>query len=116
MDIKKVQETVCNKYGTSFYGVDNSLKLGISRNFKERLLPINGLRIKPEGDTVGWYIWIGEELSNAPDFFLPLHVEHIKEWVPEIEKYLGLPPGWRFLLAGDYEDVWFDEELLLVGS
>jgi hypothetical protein len=26
--------------------------------------------------------------------------------------YLALPPGWRFLIAPDYEDVWFDESLL----
>ena len=29
----------------------------------------------------------------------------------QIKKYLGLAPGWRFLIAGDYEDVWFDERL-----
>ncbi|MFV1457974.1 DUF4262 domain-containing protein, partial [Bacillus mycoides] len=45
------------------------------------------------------------------DFFLPLHVQHIDEWAPEIKKYLGLPPGWRFLIAGDYEDVWYDPNL-----
>ncbi|WP_438268855.1 immunity protein Imm33 domain-containing protein [Paraburkholderia youngii] len=27
-------------------------------------------------------------------------------------RYLALPPGWRVLLAPDYEDVWFDGELL----
>ena len=28
--------------------------------------------------------------------------------------YLGLAPGWRFLIAPGYEDVWYDEKLLLV--
>ena len=46
------------------------------------------------------------------DFFKPLHVEHLADWCPEIRKYLGLPPGWRFLIAGDHEDVWYDESLL----
>ena len=27
---------------------------------------------------------------------------------------LALPPGWRFLLAPDYEDVWYDPSLLLI--
>ena len=51
-------------------------------------------------------------MSDAPDYFKPLHVEHLKEWCPEVEKYLGLGPGWRVLIAGEYEDVWYDESLL----
>lgn len=89
-----------------------NLKVGISYNVKEGVLPINGLRIKPEGDTTGWYIWGGTELSDDKDFFQPTHVEHLNDWNPLIEKYLGLSPGWRFLITDDYEDVWFDEKLL----
>jgi len=29
-------------------------------------------------------------------------------------RLLGLAPGWRFLLSGDYLDVWFDPALLTV--
>jgi hypothetical protein len=65
------------------------------------------------GDTSGWYIWAGEgSPSSDPDFFVPLHLEHLSEWRPEILKFLGLPPGWRFLTAGKYEDVWYDATLL----
>jgi hypothetical protein len=28
--------------------------------------------------------------------------------------FLGLPPGWRFLIAGEHEDVWEDPSLLNV--
>jgi hypothetical protein len=45
-------------------------------------------------------------------FFLPLHVTHLESRCPEIIKYLGLAPGWRFLVAPDYEDVWYDKALL----
>jgi hypothetical protein len=86
--------------------------VGISLNVKNGLQPINGLRHPPEGDTTGWYIWAGEDFSDDPDFFVPLHVKHLNEWCPEIVKYLGLPPGWRFLIANDYEDVWEDPSLL----
>ncbi|WP_429851321.1 immunity protein Imm33 domain-containing protein [Brevibacillus porteri] len=30
------------------------------RNEREGVLPLNGLRIHPEHDTTGWYIWAGE--------------------------------------------------------
>ena len=76
------------------------------------MFPINGLRHPPEGDTTGWYIWAGEELSEDPDFFVPLHFEHLAEWCPGVTKFLALPPGWRFLTAPDHEDVWFDVSLL----
>jgi hypothetical protein len=88
-------------------------KVGIARNVLEGLLPLNGLRHPPEGDSTGWYIWAGEVLSSADDFFAPLHVAHLNERCPEIVRFLGLPPGWRFLIAGSIEDVWFDPALLI---
>jgi hypothetical protein len=36
------------------------------------------------------------------------------ESCPEIVKYFGLGPGWRFLVAPGHEDVWFDPILLEV--
>jgi hypothetical protein len=32
--------------------------------------------------------------------------------MPQVAGFLGLPPGYRFLLAGDHVDVWYDEKLL----
>ena len=50
----------------------------------------------------------GQLLDPAPDFFQPLHVEHLFERYPRVLPYLALPalpPGWRFLFADGYEDV-----------
>lgn len=66
----------------------------------------------PVGDTTGWYIWAGGEMSEDPNFFVPLHVSHLQEWCPSAVRYLDLPPGWRFQIAPGHEDVWFDPELL----
>ena len=51
-------------------------------------------------------------MSQDADFFQALHVSHLKDKCPEILKYLGLAPGWRVLVASEYEDVWYDEKLL----
>lgn len=110
--IEKLQKNICKQYESGFLSSPNELKVGIATNVMEDIMPINGLRHPPEGDTSGWYIYAGEQLSSEPDFFKPLHIEHLDEWCPQVKKYLGLPPGWRFLVAGDYEDVWFDETLL----
>ena len=75
------QNLICKKFNAPFYDFDESLKLGISLNVREGIMPI--------------------------------HTLHLYEWKPEIIKYLGLPPGWRFLIAPGYEDVWFDPNLVI---
>ena len=107
------QKSICIKYGAEFIESPNTLKIGISANVKNGELPIHGLRHPMEGDTTGWYIWAGN-YSDDKDFFKPLHVEHVRDWNPIIEKYLGLAPGWRFLVTKEYEDVWEDVSLLNV--
>lgn len=103
---------VCSEHGVDPQPPQAGSKVGIAMNVRTNLRPLNGLRHAPEGDTNGWYIWAGEELEEDDDFFQPLHVEHIADWCPQVLPYLSLPPGWRFLLAGDQVDVWFDVSLL----
>jgi hypothetical protein len=106
------QIAMCVRYGVSPVESPDDFKVGIARDVRAGEVPINGLRHPPEGDTTGWYIWIGQEMSTEADFFVPLHVAHLDEWYSGVKKFLALPPGWRFLKAGDYEDVWYDETLL----
>jgi len=113
MDFEAQQKEICRKYGVSPFVTSEFLKVGISKNALKGALPINGLRHLPEGGTSGWYIWAGEELSQADDFFLPMHIHHLHHQLPSVIKYLLLPPGWRFLMGhSDYEDVWMDANLL----
>lgn len=59
---------------------------------------LNGLRQRPEAGTSGWYIWGGTTMSEAADFFDPLHHRHIAECCPAALPFLA-PPGWRFLVS-----------------
>ncbi|TOP30679.1 hypothetical protein CGH19_15505 [Vibrio parahaemolyticus] len=87
-------------------------KLGIALSTVNQT-PINGMRVEPENGTNGWYIWCGEDLSTNADFFEPLHVEHIVKYLPQVQAYLGLPPGYRFLIDNNgYEDIRYDSSLL----
>jgi len=112
-NIETVQRVLCSRLGFDFYGCDLNHKVGVSLNIKDRVRPLNGMRIKPELGTCGWYIWAGEVLSSASDFFVPLHVSHVENWEPLLLPYLGLPPGSRFLITEQYEDVWYDAKLLI---
>lgn len=114
-DIQRVQVEIARRFGVVAADFSWDEKVGVARNLKDRTLwPVNGLRHSPHGDTAGWYLWAGKELSDDPDFFVPLHARHLFEWRPEVLPYLLLPPGWRFLIAPGYEDVWEDASLLQV--
>lgn len=111
-NIENQQLEICRQFEAEPIPSPSHLKVGIALNVKGDLQPINGMRITPNGDTTGWYIWAGKELSQDDDFFHPLHISHLSSWCPQVLPYLYLPPGWRFLIAPDYQDVWFDRNLL----
>ena len=106
------QARVCRQYGVEPFPTLPDLKVGVARNVRGGLAPLNGLRHPPGVGTAGWYLWAGTELSSQDDFFTPLHARHLKTWCPDVLPYLALPPGWRFLIAPGHEDVWFDSSLL----
>ena len=110
MSIEPIQNEICSAQGAAPSPSRPGDNLGIALSTIGQL-PINGLRHEPAQGTCGWYIWCGEELSQEADFFQSLHVSHIAEYLPTIEKYLALPPGYRFLLAGNQEEVWYDGAL-----
>jgi hypothetical protein len=109
--LQDAQRNVCLRYAARFDPVDLTSTLGFSKATVGKL-PINGLRHPPEGRTNGWYIWFGEELRTDADFFVPLHAYHLDEACPEVLKFLALPAGYRFLVAPNHEDVWYDPALL----
>jgi hypothetical protein len=118
-EVLAAQREVCDRYGVPHTPSRPDLKVGI--NLDGTLFPINGLREQqdPEYDELsGWFIWNGERSIDQDDdaFFKPLHGWHLPERCPTVLAYLALPPGWRFLIAPDHEDVWYDPTLLTPGD
>lgn len=106
------QQTICEWQGVNPMPPASDSKVGLAILTLGRN-PIHALRHLPGDATNGWYIWCGEGPSDDPDFFAPLHVEHLSQYLPRIIEYLDLPPGYRVLMDGEnYEDVWFDATLL----
>ena len=98
-DVLAAQLATCRRFGAEGHPTAPEAVLGVARAVETGLHPLNGLRHPAEGGTSGWYLWAGEEFSEAPDFFEPLHADHLHQRCLEVLPYLGLPPGWRFLLA-----------------
>jgi len=111
--IVAAQKAVCAERAVGYVASLPESKLGFALSTKGKI-PINGLRHPEVGDTNGWYIWCGEDFDNDGKFFQPLHASHVYEDYPEVAKFLGLPPGFRFLLSPGAVDIWFDESLLKV--
>ena len=101
---------VCKRHGSEFVDTPPDAIAGVADSVRSGRWPLNGLRHRL-GSTSGWFLWAGE-LSDDPSFFKPLHVSHLVDRCPELMPYLGLAPGFRFLLAPDHEDVWADASLL----
>jgi len=115
VEVSADQLAVCARFGVKPDVPSGDSRVGIAPNARQsELWPLNGLRHRPEHGTSGWYIWRGEHLSQADDFFESLHTSHLSGWCPDAIRFLGLPPGWRFLVAPGHEDVWHDETLLNV--
>lgn len=110
-EIKHSQQTICAQYATQYSEPPLDTNVGLARSTKTQL-PLNGLRHSPTETTSGWFIWCGESFSEAPDWFVPVCIAHLYEEMPEIAAFLALPPGYRFLVVGEYVDVWFDASLL----
>lgn len=104
------QRTICDRVGTAHAAAGGDAMVGVGPMDGQ---PINGLRHRPEGGTSGWFIWAGGEVDQAdPSFFEPMHLAHLGSIHPGLVPYLALPPGWRWQIAPDHEDVWFDDRLL----
>lgn len=109
--VERKRQSVCERVNALRSPPAAGSKLGVALSTLGRT-PVHGLRHPPTDSTCGWFVWCGE-LSDDPDFFSPLHVEHLADYLPSVVEYLDLPPGYRFLVDGEkFEDVWFDAELL----
>jgi hypothetical protein len=105
MTTEQAQKTICAKHGSAFTPASSGLKVGLALQTLE-LNPIYGVREAAKGDASGWYIWGGPHSEEA-DFFQPVHIDHLAELIPLVLPYLGLEPGFKFIIdPAGYEDVW----------
>ncbi|MFO0848038.1 MAG: hypothetical protein U0871_05710 [Gemmataceae bacterium] len=104
----ELQRRTCQAFGAGFDPPAPGTKVGIALRTLDRI-PVHGVRLAPTETTCGWYIYAGDEWSDAPDFYQPLCVEHVADCCPAAVPFLGLPPGWHFLTDGNgFADAWRD--------
>jgi len=105
---KNKQREICERYGSLVIYPNEHLKIGVALQTKGKL-PVRGDRLQPENGTDGWYIWAGDDFSEDPDFYQPVHIVHLHEIWPELIPYLALAPGYHFVIDDKgYEDIWYE--------
>lgn len=102
--LEEQQQSYCKELNERCVPLSPDSRVGIALETQGKV-PINGLRHPPEGNMNGWYLWPGEQFPSAADAFSPVQPHHLIDLRPEVIKFLGLPPGYRFLLADDVVDV-----------
>jgi hypothetical protein len=93
------QRSVCQIQDCECVPVVRSDTVGVALETIGRR-PINGLRhpvTYEERAITGWYIWCGEQFSNAPDFFKPLCVDHLLDALPAVADFLACLQAFVFL-------------------
>lgn len=110
-DLHAAQLDLCRRFGAAFTPTPPDATVGAALLTLLPALPIHGVRHAPRGPASGWLLWAGD-FSTDPEFFQIVPVETLLQHVPLVLPYLGLPPGWRFLLTPGYEDAWFDASLI----
>ncbi|MGI5238609.1 immunity protein Imm33 domain-containing protein [Dactylosporangium sp. CA-139066] len=113
--VRRAQRSLCERFAAAPQFVTGPEMLGASASLMQPgIWPIRGLRHQAEGGTCGWFLYAGD-YSTDDDFFQPQHARHVLHARPELGAYLGLPPGWGFVLAPSYEDVFQDDGILRHG-
>ena len=110
-DIYQDQREMCVLYGAGYMAVSDDLIIGVADSVRSGVSPIHGLRYMYKDSMAGWFLWTGP-WEEREDFFKPMHVRHIRDEFPDLIKYFGLAPGWRFLWSPKADEVWYDHTLL----
>ena len=103
-----VQIGICEKYQSKIipYSENEMVAVALESIGKQ---PIYGTRIQKKNDNnVTWFFHCGE-YSDDEGFYKPIHVIHLRDFIPKVENYLCLDYGFKIIVdANGYEDVWRD--------
>ncbi|NRB25796.1 hypothetical protein [Shewanella sp.] len=108
LEVMQVQQECCEGFKAQYTPLEEDKMVVISKGVYEGH-PVEGVRYPAPEHMSGW--WLTTDLYNGDtDSLKTVHFSHIIENRPEIAIYMALPSGYRFVLGGEDEHVWFDED------
>lgn len=101
------QRWVVERYGAEFDPIEEEDLVAVSASIMASGTAVDGVRYPPVGPNSGW-ILTEPGFSGTVDDLEHHHAYHVAASRPDIERYFGLPPGWRFEWSNDGEAVFRD--------
>ena len=108
-ELKGIQDKCCSHYKVKPDFVLDSQMVVISKGIYEGVVPVEGVRYASPKHTSGWWLTT-DEYDGDINSLKTVHFKHVVENRPELAIYMALPVGYRFLLGGESEHVWFDKD------
>ena len=106
----ELQRECCENYGSAFLPSETNQLVVVSDGVLEGITHIEGVRYPSPIHMTGWWLTTDEYDGNI-DSLKNIHYKHIMAKLPKVAMYLALSYGYRFLLLGEDEHVWFDEKV-----
>lgn len=110
-ELKKIQQEqmrCCEHYKANFLGATDNQLVVVSSGVLSPSKEVEGVRYPSPSHMSGWWLTT-DEYDGDVNSLQTLHFQHIREKRPDLAIYMGLPFGYRFLLGGVDEHVWYDE-------
>lgn len=105
------QHEACRLAGGAFSPPLPDQKIAVSAGVLAGVQPVEGVRYPAPPHMSGWYLTTDQYSGNVRDLQIE-HLYHLTAARPELARYIALPPGYRFFLAGAKESVVLDEAVL----
>lgn len=109
-EIHKIQRDCCTHYQADFMPPGRDKLVVISEGVYEEGTQIEGVRYPSPDHMSGWWLTT-EKYTGDIGTLKTVHFQHIIDKRPEVAIYMALPFGYRFILGGTSEHVWFDSEV-----
>jgi hypothetical protein len=108
-EVLSVQQECCENFKSQYSPIDQEQLVVISKGVYEGD-PLEGVRYPSPEHMSGWWLTTDQYDGNT-ESLITVHFSHIIEHRPEVAIYMALPYGYRFMLGGKEEHVWFDEDV-----
>lgn len=98
------QHWVCERYGASFDPFTDDSLVSIAPAILDPNVAVEGTRYEMSGAMAGWFLIDEHFVGSVHDLQIE-HARHVAEARPDLVRYFGLPPGWRFFRTATGESV-----------
>lgn len=101
------QRWVVATYGAEFDPIKDEALVAVAASVMSPGTAVDGVRYPPDGANSGW-ILVNEGFSGTVGDLEHHHAYHVTGRRPDLERYFGLPTGWRFEWSSHGEAVFMD--------